>query len=336
MTNYFNEFALPSGSKMGSYPASSPEAALNPWFITGFVDGEGSFTISILRVKDHKLGWRVNATFQMCLHKKDIALLEQMKSYFGVGSIHKHGPQSVQFRVFSVKDLEVFLKHFDTYSLITQKCSDFELFKEAFTLILNKEHLTIEGLRKIVAIKASMNKGLSEELKAAFPNILPVPRPSVLNSKIKDPNWLAGFTSGEGSFIIKVHNSLTILAGLQVLLKFQLTQHIRDEELMKSLVEYFGCGKYRERKNGLAGDFEITKFTDLVDKVIPFFVKYPIQGVKRLDYLDWCKVAEMMQNKEHLTAEGLSKIRKIKAGINKGRLDGNRLAIVEVNQAERY
>jgi hypothetical protein len=38
-----------------------------------------------------------------------------------------------------------------------------------------------------------------------------------------------------------------------------------------------------------------------------------------LDYLDWCKVAELMQNKEHLTASGLDQIRKIKAGINKGR-----------------
>jgi hypothetical protein len=38
-----------------------------------------------------------------------------------------------------------------------------------------------------------------------------------------------------------------------------------------------------------------------------------------LDYLDWCKVAELMKNKAHLTWEGLSKIRKIKAGMNKGR-----------------
>ena len=36
------------------------------------------------------------------------------------------------------------------------------------------EHLTIEGLQKIVAIKASMNRGLSDKLKQAFPNIIPV------------------------------------------------------------------------------------------------------------------------------------------------------------------
>jgi hypothetical protein len=41
--------------------------------------------------------------------------------------------------------------------------------------------------------------------------------------------------------------------------------------------------------------------------------------VKLLDYLDWCKVAKLMQNKEHLTLEGLNKIRQIKAGMNKER-----------------
>jgi len=51
-----------------------------------------------------------------------------------------------------------------------------------------KEHLTIEGLRKIVAIKASMHLGLSKELKVAFPNIIPVKRPLVVDQVITDPN----------------------------------------------------------------------------------------------------------------------------------------------------
>jgi hypothetical protein len=38
-----------------------------------------------------------------------------------------------------------------------------------------------------------------------------------------------------------------------------------------------------------------------------------------LDYLDWCKIAELMKNKVHLSEEGLEQIRTIKAGMNKGR-----------------
>jgi hypothetical protein len=46
-----------------------------------------------------------------------------------------------------------------------------------------KEHLTQEGLEKIVSLKASINKGLSEELQAAFPQCVPILRP-VVNKKI--------------------------------------------------------------------------------------------------------------------------------------------------------
>ena len=57
--------------------------------------------------------------------------------------------------------------------MITQGCSDFKLFKQAFYLIERKEHLTLEGFIKIVAIKAAMNNGLSDVLWTAFPNIIP-------------------------------------------------------------------------------------------------------------------------------------------------------------------
>jgi hypothetical protein len=54
-------------------------------------------------------------------------------------------------------------------------------------MIISKEHLTEAGLRKIVAIKASMNNGLSLALTSAFADVTPVNRPLVLDKKIKDP-----------------------------------------------------------------------------------------------------------------------------------------------------
>ena len=300
---------------------------LDPWFITGFTDAEGCFSLSILKTKERKVGWRVKPVFQIDLHKKDQALLQQIQSYFcGVGNVYKHGPQSSQFRVESVKDLKVIIHHFYKYPLITQKFADYKLFKEALKLIEQKEHLTEEGLCKIIAIKGSMNLGLSEELKAAFPGIIPVERPSVYDILIRDPNWLAGFTSGEGSFKVKVINSPSHRLEFQVQLVFTLTQHERDMELMRSLVNYLDCGNVYQNRETV--DFEINKFTDLTNKVIPFFNKYTLHGVKRLDYLDWGQVAKLMQNKEHLTQEGLSKISELKAGMNKGRLDGNSLVVV--------
>jgi hypothetical protein len=58
------------------------------------------------------------------------------------------------------------------------------------------------------------------------------------------------------------------------------------------------------------------KFQDIFEKIIPLFDKYPIKGIKALDYSDFKKVANLMYNKEHLTEEGLSKINSIKLNMN--------------------
>jgi hypothetical protein len=89
-----------------------------------------------------------------------------------IGSISSHGKDAVQFRVSSIKDLQVIVDHFNNFPLITQKWSDFQLFKAAFELVKCKRHLTSEGLIDIVSIKATMNLGLSEELAIAFPSPL--------------------------------------------------------------------------------------------------------------------------------------------------------------------
>jgi hypothetical protein len=63
---------------------------LNPWFITGLSDSEGTFTIIIDKVIKRKMGWRVQAKYQMGLHIKDLALLLKVLQFFGgIGSVTK-------------------------------------------------------------------------------------------------------------------------------------------------------------------------------------------------------------------------------------------------------
>ena len=94
----------------------------------------------------------------------------------------------IEFRVSTLNDINnIIISHFDNYPLITKKSSDYFLFKQAYLLLINKEHLTPEGLRKIIAIKASINNGLSEALKEAFPDIMPAMRPERKNISIYNP-----------------------------------------------------------------------------------------------------------------------------------------------------
>jgi hypothetical protein len=113
-------------------------------------------------------------------------MLYQIKSIMGIGGIYKHSENSMQYIVSSLSDLAVIIEHFDKYPLITQKLADYLLFKMGVDLIKNNEHLTIEGLRKILAIKASMNLGLSNKVKEAFPSIVPIIRPLVINKRVPD------------------------------------------------------------------------------------------------------------------------------------------------------
>jgi hypothetical protein len=116
---------------------------------------------------------------------------------------------------------------------------------------------------------------------------------------------------------INIYKSNTKV-GMTVRLIFKLTQHSRDEQLMRSLIEYLDCdGNVYFYKDIV--DLKITKLSNLIEKIIPFFQKYPILGVKVKDFEDFTKVAELMQNKAHLTTEGLNQIRQIKAGMNTGR-----------------
>lgn len=291
---------------------------LNPYYLTGFVDGEGCFSLSIFKDDRNLTGWQVKPIFSISLHNKDIKLLEAVQRTFQTGKIYKHGVDSMQYRVSSLKYLQIITEHFDSYPLITQKRADYLLFKQSINIIKNKEHLSKEGLLKLVGIKATLNWGLSDKFKESFPAVKAVERPSViyntLNVKINNLNWLRGFTDAEGSFQVITQNNKNVS------LRFSLTQHVKDETLLKDIITYLNCGRYYKAPTRDEGQFLITVFSDINDKLIPFFKEYPLLGTKKEDYLDFVQIAKLIKSKAHLTNEGLETIKLIKSNMNKKRV----------------
>ena len=153
------------------------------------------------------------------------------------------------FRITSPKQIEdKILPHFDQYTLVTNKRADYLLFKEVVLKMLKGEHRDEKGLQSIVNLRASLNLGLSEALKAAFPDTVPVSRPDRGILQTPHPEWMAGFTTGEGCFFVKVNKGRdSSVTGIQLV--FQIAQHVRDKELMKSFVAFFGCGRYTNPNN---------------------------------------------------------------------------------------
>src|SRR5204863_6691043 len=136
----------------------------------------------------------------------------------------------------SVKGLEVIVDHFDKYPLISAKSIDFLIFKQCFEIIKEKKHLTSEGMLSLVALRSSLNWGLSDSLKEAFQNIGSVNRPNYVFKGISDPNWLAGFFSGLSSFqiITSLSNSGANTVS-NVRLKFNKGLNIREKDLIDGI-----------------------------------------------------------------------------------------------------
>jgi len=154
-------------------------------------------------------------------------------------------------------------------------------------------------------------------------------RPLVKTTNIPDPNWLAGFVSGEpllagsqrqeGCFDINLKKSKSHKIGHQVILRISIKQHERDKNLMELISKYLNSGNIYKLDNRPMVSLTIVKYSDITNLIIPFFKKYPVLGIKENDFSDWCKVAKLMNDGSHLTNEGLNLIRTIKDGMNKGR-----------------
>jgi hypothetical protein len=118
---------------------------------------------------------------------------------------------------------------------------------------------------------------------------------------------------GEGCFSIVTNDSAR--TGKIVSLRFSITQHARDTKLLESFINYLGCGSVVVHNTRSTIEFIVTRFTDIQEKIIPFFVN--LQGIKLLNFNAFTEGAELIQNKTHTSHEGLKKIQLLKAEMNK-------------------
>lgn len=140
----------------------------------------------------------------------------------------------------------------------------------------------------------------------------------LVSSSRLEAQWVVGFVDGEGCFFVGINPHPEMKTGYQVLPEFVVVQHERDVQLLYALKEFFGCGVVR-RNHADRMCYRVRNVEHLRQRIIPFFEKHPLKSKKRLDYIKFRRVLLMMERGEHLTAEGIEKIRKIAATMNPGR-----------------
>lgn len=212
-----------------NYSTVSKNSEIDPWFITGLFDGEGYFVVSFTKNPRYTARCHVQARVQIKMHEIDRSLIEKFNIFFGIGSISKvNNRLMVEYRVNTLNDIiNIIIPHFDNYPLKTKKYRDYLLLKKIILLMLKDEHKSIKGIQKIVNIKASLNTGLSKNLKEVFPHTIPIYKDVSLTSteetnknNLLNPKWVPGFCAGESNFYISVQESKTKV-GFTTTLRFQ-------------------------------------------------------------------------------------------------------------------
>jgi hypothetical protein len=133
-----------------------------------------------------------------------------------------------------------------------------------------------------------------------------------------EAQWVVGFVDGEGCFYVGVNAHPEMKAGYQVLPEFTVVQHERDVQLLYALKEFFGCGVVR-RNHADRMAYRVRSVEHLRERIIPFFEKHPLKSKKYVDFLKLRKILLLMERNEHLTPEGIERIRVIASAMNTGR-----------------
>lgn len=139
---------------------------LDPWFITGFSDGEAAFTYN-------RSGRGLALCFSIRLRADDSSLLNSIQRYFGVGKIYYnkeslpnknsgHSKPSLYYRVSKVIELIKIIHHFDKYPLMSKKAKAYKVWREMAIL---KQNLGKPDFNKINQLSLNLSRFNSKSRK---------------------------------------------------------------------------------------------------------------------------------------------------------------------------
>ena len=130
-----------------------------PSYISGFVDGEGCFTVSISPRPTLLVGWEVRPSLSVSQNGDRIEVLLAIQDYFGCGTLRPdRSDKTVKWEVRSLPLLvERIIPHFRQHPLVSGKRNDFELFARICERMVLGEHRRPDGLAQIVRLAGQMN-----------------------------------------------------------------------------------------------------------------------------------------------------------------------------------
>ena len=128
-------------------------------YISGYVDGEGCFTVSISPRAKLLAGWEVRPSLSVSQNGDRAEVLHALQAYFGCGSIRPdRSDRTLKWETRKLEDiLERVIPHFEASPLLSGKRLDFERFASVCRLMAAGAHRDRAGLVRIVELARGMN-----------------------------------------------------------------------------------------------------------------------------------------------------------------------------------
>ncbi|MDO8604647.1 MAG: LAGLIDADG family homing endonuclease [bacterium] len=149
--------------KVSSAGNQQERLAIENW-IVGFADGEGCFTVSLIKNKTTKSGWQVFPEFVVTQGAKSITALQLIQKYFQCGNIFinnrkdNHREPLYRYCVRSIDELQTkIIPFFSRNKLRTAKANDFKIFASIVRMFSKKAHLSKKGMQTIAKLIETMN-----------------------------------------------------------------------------------------------------------------------------------------------------------------------------------
>lgn len=130
--------------------------------------------------------------------------------------------------------------------------------------------------------------------------------------KVLSPWYIVGFVEGEGTFHIAFYADPSMKQKIKVIPEFHVNQSYLRISTLKEIQKYFGCGYIKANHARRANDdtyvYVVRQREDLLNKIVPFFQRFPLRSIKQESFRKFAKIVEMTNRGEHLKQKGIRKI----------------------------
>ena len=127
-------------------------------------------------------------------------------------------------------------------------------------------------------------------------------------------SFLAGFALGEASFMIVCRNRQTRHGGWRISAAFNVSQH--DRAPLDLFRQTLGCGTTRRAGNG-GWYWEVNRLSDIQDRIVPFFERFPLLGSKAEDFRRFASAVRILA-RGRLSPSGYAQVLALREGMNRG------------------